>query len=429
MTNATDASVGSSVVDPDFGLDDEGPFFPWLPPEDRLWRHPSEVPPAAAGAGDTQLPSTAARLLAGSSAGGRTWTVALIAGVIGAMAASGIGVLAGAFDKPTTVIHSVNQTGSAVSVAYTGAPTSWTSVYNAVAPSIVAINAGGAAIGSGVLLVSAGREAFVVTARSLIMSAREMGGLSALDVTFQSGTVTRGKLVGDDPLSGLAVISVPNLGGSLAAIGSVSQLDVANPVLAVGARNAPGGSVISGFVSAVSREVDTANGADMQNMIAISSTPLPTPMAGGPLVDVAGQVVGINVDLDPTDTNDQEVDFAIPVDVAEHIAQQLLAGETVTHPWLGLPDPTDVGSSFSRAHGLAGGVLAGQVAPGSPASRVGLQPGDVITGLNDRPVTSTGVLTALLDQCDPGHLARISYLHDGAPATTMVTILEQPYNS
>lgn len=429
MTNAGDASVGSSAVEPDFGLEDDGPFFPWLPPEDRLWRHPSEVPSTASGGGNTRLPGPATRLLAGASASGRTWTVALIAGVVGAMAASGIGVLAGAFDQPTTVIRSIAPQGTAVSVSYNGAPTSWTAVYNAVAPSVVAINAGGAAVGSGVLLVSAGREAFVVTARSLITSAREMGGLDALDVTFQSGSVARGKLVGDDPLSGLAVISVPNAGATFAAVGSVSQVDVANPVLAVGARNEPGGSVISGTVSAVSREVDTANGADMQNVMAINSTPLPSPMAGGPLVDVAGQVVGINVDLDPTDTNDQAVDFAVPVDVAERVAQQLLAGEAVTHPWLGLPDPTDVGSSFSRAHGLAGGVLAGQVAPGSPASYVGLQPGDVITGLNDRPVTSAGALTALLDQCVPGHPARISYLHDGAPAMATVMVSEQPYNS
>jgi putative serine protease PepD len=437
MTNFEIGSVGSVAVGSDFGLEDEGPFFPWLPPEDRLWRHPSEAADsqpsgteAGAGKGSGSITNW---LHAATSGPGRIWTVAIVAGVIGAVAASGVGFVSGAFVQPTTVIRSVLSTSPAVTLAtVSGTGVDWTSVDKAVAPSVVAISltsADGPETGSGLLLIDGSDEAYVVTDRSLIGSATDADDLGPIEVTFISGKQTKGRLVGQDPLSGLAVIAVPNVLGTFPTLGSVAELSVANPVMAIGALNLQGGSVFPGSVTAENREVDVASGGNAENMIAVSGTPVAPSVAGGPLVDQYGRVVGITVNLNPTDTTDQNLTFAVPVDEAEQVAREIVSGQKVTHPWLGLYDSVDLSSGVAHEDGLVGGALAVGVTPNSPASRIGLAPTDIITSLNGQPVTSAGTLTALLSACQPNDRAKLSFIRDGRTMHTTVVVSNQPYDS
>jgi putative serine protease PepD len=419
-------------VEPDPGLEDDGPFFAWLPPEDRLWRHPSEVPAARPGGGLHGAASLAPAGHAWVSSRGstKTWSIALVAGIVGALAASGIGMAIGSFDHQTTVIRSVYPS-SPVTLAYTGdgASINWSAIDDALAPSVVAITvtgASGPATGSGTLLMGASHEAYVVTDSSLIASATATGSIGSIAVAFLSGQQVQGHLVGQDPLSGLAVLSVPDVQQTFPALGSVAQLHVADQVMAIGAPGAPGGSVLTGTVTAENSTVDMSDGSSMDNLIAVSPAPVPPTLAGGPLVNQFGEVVGITVSVDPTDSIDQGLTFAVPVDEAEHVAQQMLADETVTHPWLGLYDSTDLSSAVARAKGIAGGALAGAVVPGSPASRAGIEPDDIITSLNGHAVTSAGSLTAVLSACEPGRATPISFIHDGEPTTTEVVIRNQP---
>jgi putative serine protease PepD len=437
MTNSGIWSVGSVGVGSDFGLEDEGPFFPWLPPEDRLWRHPSEAgdsaPPGTQAGGRGGPGSVGSWLHSAASGPGRIWTVAIVAGVIGAVAASGVGFVTGAFVQPTTVIRSVLSTSPAVTLATAGGPgVDWTAVDKSVAPSVVAINVSGAdgpQTGSGLLLINGSSQAYVVTDRSLIGSATDADDLGPIGVTFISGKQAKGRLVGQDPVSGLAVISVPNVQDTFPTLGSVAELAVANPVMAIGAQNLQGGSVFPGSVTAENREVDVADGGNLENMIAVSGTPMPAPVAGGPLVDQYGRVVGITVEIDPTDATDQNLTFAVPVDVAERVVQQIVAGEKVAHPWLGLYDSVDLSSAVAHQDGLIGGALAVGVTPNSPASHIGLAPTDIITSLNGEPVTSAGTLTALLSGCRPSDRARISFIRDGEMMNATVVVSNQPYGS
>jgi putative serine protease PepD len=436
MTKSRIRSVGSDVVGSDFGLEDEGPFFAWLPPEDRLWRHPSEA--AESQSSGTQTGSDRGSgsgsvtnwFHAATSGPGRIWTVAVVAGVIGAMAASGVGLVTGAFDHPNTIVRSVLSTSPAVTLATAGGPgVDWTDVDKAVAPSVVAINvstAGGPETGSGLLLINGSNHAYVVTDRSLIGAATDADDLGPIQVTFISGKQARGRLVGQDPISGLAVIAVPNIQDTYPTLGSVADLSVANPVLAIGAESLQGGSVFAGSVTAENREVDVADGGNVENMIAVSGTPVPAPVAGGPLVDQFGRVVGLTVDLDPTDATDQNLTFAVPVDEVEHVALQLVAGGKVTHPWLGLYDSVDLSSGVAHQDGLLGGALAVGVTPNSPASHIGLGPTDIITSLNGQPVTSAGTLTALLNSCQPNDRATISFIRDGKTMHATVVVSNQP---
>jgi putative serine protease PepD len=429
MTKPGVASVGSIGVGSDSGLEDEGPFFPWLPPEDRLWRHPSEGadanPPSGSEAGSGGGPGSVASWLHSATSGpGRIWTVAIVAGVIGAMAASGVGFLSGAFSQPTTVIRSVLSTSPAVTVATAGTSgVNWTSVDKAVSPSVVAISitgADGPQTGSGLLLINGSSQAYVVTDRSMIGSAIDADDLGPIGVTFNTGKLTKGRLVGQDPLSGLAVIAVPNIQETFPTLGSVAELAVANSVMAIGAQSLQGGSVFPGSVTAENQEVDVTDGTNLQNMIAVTGTPVSPAVDGGPLVDQYGRVVGITLDVDPADANDQNLTFAVPVNEVVRVAEQIVAGEKVTHPWLGLYDSED-------AH--AGGALAGGVMPNSPASRIGLDPTDIITSLNGQPVTSAGTLTALLSSCQPSDRARISFIRDGKTIEATIVVSNQPYGS
>ncbi len=135
------------------------------------------------------------------------------------MAASGVGFLSGAFVQPTTIIRSVLSTSPAVTLATPGGPgVDWASVDKSVAPSVVAISISGAdgpQTGSGLLLINGSSQAYVVTDRSLIGTATDADDLGPIGVTFISGKETKGRLVGQDPISGLAVIAVPERSGHL----------------------------------------------------------------------------------------------------------------------------------------------------------------------------------------------------------------------
>jgi S1-C subfamily serine protease len=352
-----------------------------------------------------------------------------VAAIVGAFAASGVGMLTGAFEQQSVVVHSVSPSAPTVTLASaTSNGVDWSGVDNAVAPSVVGVQvtaASGPATGSGLLFQQGtGDSSYVVTDSSLIV------GASSISVDLVGGHQYKGKIVGSDPMSGLAVLSVaiPYLYQNFPVIGSVAELHLANPVLAVGARaNAPA-SVFPGSVTAEDREVDLTGGSTMENLIAVSgSSPLPSTEAGGPLVDQFGRVVGITVSLNPTNNSDQGLLFAVPVDVAEHVTQQLLAGARVTHPWVGIVDADDVTSTVANQYSVSGAAEVGQVSPGSPAGHMGLRPDDIVTALNGTLVTSSGTLTQILfTQGVPGRPLSIRYVHDGKFAQGTLNVTEQP---
>ncbi|HUE59767.1 MAG TPA: PDZ domain-containing protein [Acidimicrobiales bacterium] len=436
-------------MEPDEGMDEEGPSTPLLPPDDRLWRHPSEMHLAGSsrggGAGNfgSQPSSGRAAGPASTSASGpasgsssvshgferlgnhRVWAVAIVAGVVGALAASGIGMVTGIFEQHTTVIRSVTAQGPELTLASDNPAGSinWTAIDDTLAPSVVAVSVNspsGPAVGSGMLFLQGSSSSYIITDSALFA-----GGGSIL-VSYLSGETSRARLIASDPTSGIALLSVPNRPGPFPVLGSVADLRVANPVLAIGARASAGGSVFAGSVTAEDREVDVAGGLLMENMIAASASQVPDSLGGGPLVDGQGRVVGITVSLDPTNNTDQGLVFAVPVDVVERIAQEMLDGSSIDHPWIGVSDAADLSSSVAHQLGVSGGAQVGQVLPGSPASRVGLTSNDVITAFNGIPVTSTGTLTRLVSQCTPGKQAPISYIRGGLARTAEVTVSNQP---
>ncbi|HEX6392111.1 MAG TPA: PDZ domain-containing protein [Acidimicrobiales bacterium] len=418
-------------MEPDDGMEEERPLTPLLPPDDRLWRHPSEMhlAPGTGGGGPGKFTDGPPSGGLGSerSGGHRIWVVAVVAGFVGAFVASGVGMVTGVFEQQTTVVRSVTSGGPGLTLtsdsAGSAASIDWTQIDDTLAQSVVSVSVNGAsgpATGSGLMFLQGSSNSYIVTDSALF------DGGGAITVSYLSGETERAHLVGSDPISGIALLSVASREGLIPALGSVAQLRVASPVLAIGARTSAGGSVFAGSVTAEDRQVDVAGGLVMQNMIAAAASQVPESIGGGPLVDGQGRVVGITVALDPTNATDQGLVFAVPVDMAVRVSQELLSGGKVDHPWLGISDAADLSTAVARQLGLSGGAQVGQVLPGSPASRIGLNPNDIITSFNGSPVTSTGTFTHLLSVCTPGKQAPISYIHDGLARTASVLVSNQP---
>ena len=431
MSAGRDPSLVSIGVEVEDGSEDEGPFMAWLPPDDRLWRHPSEVGDEVGGAvGDARRRASKVATVAAETApwaAGRTWTVAVVAGIVGALAASGVGMVSGAFEQQTTVVGSVNPAAPSLSLAAdtgsAGTVVDWTSVDDSIAPSVVNIDvssASGPMIGSGLLMFGGGNSSYVITDSTLV------AGATSITLSYLSGQTARAKLVASDPMTGLALVSVSNAQGIFPVLGTVADLRDANPVLAIGARTSPGGSVFEGSISGQDRSIEVTDGAVMQNMIAATTTQIPSSSTGGPLVDSHGRVVGVTVALDPTDPTDQGLTFAVPIDLVERVCRQMIASVTVDHPWLGITNAADLSSVVARQYGLSGGAQVGNIWPGGPASKAGLSPSDIVTAFDGVPVTSIGSLTRLLSQVSPGTAAPISFLHDGSPHKGVVVVSNQP---
>ena len=407
-------------MDPDDGLDDDGPLFAWLPPDDRLWRHPSEIrsdPP-------TRPLSPVSLARRGTST--RTWTVAVLAGVVGALLASGLGVVSGAFGRSTTIVRPVTSPAApTVSLASvrSGPATDWTVIDDAVAPAVVSVDVNtdsGPISGSGLVYAAGSGWVYVLTDSSLT----EQGG--QVLTTFAMGYPRQATVVGQDPMTGLALLKVAAQRPTFPLFGSAAELRDATPVLALGARSATGGSAFPGSVTAQDQQVAVAGGRTMEDLLAVSAPTVPPGAAGGPLVDQNGRVVGVTVDISPTDTTYQALAFAVPTDVALHVAGQLLSGQRVTHPWVGLVDATDLASTSARQMGLPGGAQVGSVWPGSPAGDLGIVASDVITSFDGKTVTSAGSLVSLLDAATPGSTAPISFLHRGKSVSSRIAVVNQP---
>lgn len=404
-------------VDPEYGPEEDGPFFAWLPPEDRLWRHPSEAP-------EPQKPRA---YFTDTRYGPKTWTVAVVAGMVGALAASGIGMASGAFRASTTRAPLEATSVATVAVSNPQPSASWTKLDDRTAPSVVGVSVSGPSgeeTGSGVLLFGG----YVVTDRSLLSLSGETTAGCCVDITFLTGRKVVGQLIGDDPLSGLAVIAVPATIAPRVQTGTVESIRETSTVIAVPARTSSPFAMLAGTISGESVRVALPEGADMDNLLAVSPA-LPSGTAGSPLVNQDGQVVGVTLSLDPMDTDAQNVTFAVPIDEAIPIAEAIVNHQQVFHPWLGVADANDVPASVSQMLGIAGGVTAGVIDEPSPASQAGIQPSDIIYAFDGQNVNSAGALTAVLDKCQPDRVTTISFIHDNKRQTRQIVVRNEPNDS
>lgn len=309
----------------------------------------------------------------------------------------------------------------------------WGEVAAAVQPSVVAITVqaadGSGGEGSGVVLDG---EGHVLTNNHVVAAAAD-GGQAR--VTLFDGRVLEATVVGLDPSTDLAVLQLADPPADLvpAQLGSSADVQVGDPVMAVGNPLGLSGTVTTGIVSALDRPV-TTQGAGVGGGEPVVTDAVQTDAAvnpgnsGGALVDAQGRVVGINSSIATlggagSASGSIGLGFAIPVDVASSVADQLVADGTADHPRLGvyLEDATaDVADGDWAGTRLGAGVT--DIVPDSPAQAAGLRAGDVVVAVDGRPTTGAEALTARVRALQPDDTVTLVVERDGQAQQVEVTL-------
>jgi putative serine protease PepD len=300
-------------------------------------------------------------------------------------------------------------------------------------PSIVTITAGSgssAGTGSGEVIRSDG---YILTNNHVITPA--VGG-GPLEVTFQNGRTARTTITGRDPLTDLAVIRVTGETGlRTIPVGNSTDLRIGQPAIVLGAPLGLSSTVTSGIVSALDRTIQIPGEGSRAALLidAIQTDAAVNPgNSGGAMVDCSGHLVGVPTAgaTVPSPSGQSTggsigLNFAIPVNLATQVADEIIATGTVTHAYLGL-QAQPLSANASLQSGRAEGLRVTGVVAGSPAAAAGLRIGDIITSIDGRPATSTDQIVALLLSRRAGDRVEIGYERNGSESTASVTLGAQP---
>jgi S1-C subfamily serine protease len=405
-------------MDAEEGPDQDGPAYSWLPPEDRLWRHPSEISASVrAGPSPKRHPKFDKMSLGIASA----------ASVSGALLCTGLLVLTGNIGGSTTVVQPVERVAVPLAQSTSlAAPTTPRSsdvadIVERVRPAIVQLivqNDQGTEDGSGVIFRSDG---YALTNEHVVDNARSITAILA------TGHHDTARVVATDPETDIAVVKLDGTGWPTAVLGTTVGLRVGELAIAIGSPEglAGGPSVTTGVISALGRNIDTTTGTTLLDMIQ-TDAPIAPGSSGGALIDNGGTVVAITTATSLSDTG-AGIGFATPIDIAKNVADQLLSSGRANHVWLGVQGE-DVDDELASQLGIQGGALVRDVSGGSPAGRAGIVAGDVITSIDGQRVTSMGALYVAMGYRWPNQHALIGYLHDGAQRSVTVTLSERPLN-
>ena len=231
------------------------------------------------------------------------------------------------------------------------------------------------------------------------------------------------ELVGADERSDLALLKVDGESLPTVEIGSSSDLRVGEWVLAIGSPFGFEYSVTAGIVSAKGRSLPTENYVPfLQTDVAINPG-----NSGGPLFNLDGEVIGINSHIYSRSGGFQGISFAIPIELAVDVADQLRDAGTVSRAWLGvvIQDVTrDLAESFGMDR--PEGALVAQVMPGSPAANAGFESGDVIVEFNERDVPNSGSLPPMVGRTPVGETVPVVVVRDQERQTLQVTLEQLP---
>lgn len=387
----------------------QAPQTPWwsTPPGERPT---PAIPPIA-----PPPPATKKRTSLGLSA---TLAVALVAGAAGG-----------------TIGYSVADRGSSgasltqVTSAIERPPGSVADIAKRVLPSVVAISvrsSSGSGTGSGFVIRSDG---YILTNNHVVSSAAN--GSGTLTVQFQNGKSSAATIVGRSATYDLAVIKLNATGLTALPLGDSDQVVVGDSVIAVGAPLGLAGTVTTGIISAKNRAVTAGEeGGESSYINALQTDAAINPgNSGGPLVNASGAVIGVNSAIATLgsafggQSGSIGLGFAIPINQARRVADQLISTGKATHPIMGVAlDQTYTGDGARIATSTFGNVQP--ITPGGPAEKAGLQAGDVIVELNGKVINSADELIVAIRAKAPGDVVTVKYQRGSSTRTTKVTLGE-----
>jgi S1-C subfamily serine protease len=271
-------------------------------------------------------------------------------------------------------------------------------------------------VGSGVLFDDAGH---------LITNNHVVEGAQDIQVTLPDGRTFPAKLVGADVQTDLAVIKIDGTDLPKAPLGDSEKLRIGEWVVAIGNALAleGGPTVTAGVVGALHRSITESNGETLENLIQTDAAINPG-NSGGPLINLAGEVVGINTAIA---SEAQGIGFAISVAAARPIIDDLLANGRVIRPYLGL-QTVDVTPALARRYSLSvqEGLIVARVDRGSPAALAGIQTGDVLTLIDSVQMRNNRDFRAELDKRKPGDVVRLTIIRSGRQSVVQATLIDTP---
>ncbi len=290
-----------------------------------------------------------------------------------------------------------------------------------VVPSVVTVQVGTAtgdglaprASGSGVVF---DEEGHVVTNDHVVAAG------SDYEVVLADGRVYPASLVGADEATDLAVLVVEAGGLQPVSVGETDTLEVGDAAIAVGSPlGLEGGpSLTVGVVSAFGREVQTGVNSVLYGMVQ-TDAPITQGSSGGALVDGEGRLIGITTAVGVSDVGIEGIGFATPIEIVRRVVSELIADGAATQPFLGITGSTGFGDTEDGGRRPTG-VDVNEVESGSAASAAGIEPGDVITALDDQPVDTMDELIALLRRYRSGDSVELRVMR-GETTVVLETIL------
>ena len=405
--------------------DGSGPR-PVPPPDDRLWRHPSEI--GASGGLGPARPTTSAPVVAAAPAGrGHSLGLGVLSGLLGAAAMLAVLMSIGAFDH-----RSGSVAIEEVRVPITTTSDKVQSLAKKVMPALVRVDAttpSGTVSGTGIVFRNDG---YILT------TAENVHGATRITVQLSDGTTLPAKLRGTDSTSDVAVVRISRTKMKVAVLADEDDVVLGEPAIAIACvSDRPGSPDVSlGVVSALGLRVSVGDGRSLPDMI---QSNVPSADTGAALVDSSGAVIGLvpagaHVEKPADTTTTALVDrtmlvarYATPIGYARQVADELIANGRVDHPWLGV-ETSDLSNAQQAAVGQAGAHVD-RVVSDSPAQEAGLMVGDVVVQVDDTHIPSSAALVVQLRGDRPRQAIDITYVRDGSERTTVATLVDRTSGS
>jgi putative serine protease PepD len=270
----------------------------------------------------------------------------------------------------------------------------------------------GVATGSGFVVSSDG---YIVT------NAHVVEGATAVNVKVGDGKTKSAKIVGQDASSDLALLKIDASGLRPLPLGNSDDVEVGDPTFAIGNPFGLDRTLTTGVVSALQRQISSPNGYSIDDVIQTDAAINPG-NSGGPLFNGAGQVIGVNSQIESTGSSSSGeagnvgIGFAIPSNTVHNVVQQLMKSGKVNHAYLGV----------STQDGSGAGAQVASVAQGAPAASAGLKTGDVITSVAGKTVQDSASLSSLVDAHKPGETVAVTVRRGGQTKTLQVKLGNRP---
>lgn len=265
--------------------------------------------------------------------------------------------------------------------------------------------------GSGFII---SHDGYIVTNNHLVQNATK------ITVKLLNDDEYIAKVIGTDPQTDIAVIKIDAKNLPIVALGDSDKIEVGEWVVALGNPFGLSHSLSAGILSAKGRS--SVGLADYENFLQTDAAINPG-NSGGPLLDLEGKVIGINTAIFSRSGGHMGIGFAIPIDMAKTIIDQLIKKGNVVRGYLGVkiqPMTKDLAASFGLSENK--GILVAQVEPGAPADKAGVKQGDIITSLDGQPVLNIGDFRNSIATSNPGSSRKLGILRDKKNLTLSVVV-------